>query len=695
MIYAVARTGQDKSPTQAAAFAFSQPFAARRRRQPIRSCYRLDRGRMLKGQEMPITASRDGCVVRRRPARKEEHIGHHSEVVVGLVGLTSVQERVLAVNSDADHKSYAIPQFERQFRAVLSADVVGYTRLMEAAELETHTRYRALRVDLGDPTIISHRGEIVKNTGDGFIAVFESPHDALQCAAQLQRGVMSQEAERPPERRISFRIGVHWEPVIFDLNDVYGGGVNIAVRLQGVAPAGGIVVSSALLGEAGDIGEFKFDDLGALQLKNLSRPVHAYSLRLPGVERSAGLGNPGKPSGWAKLPSIAVLPFANLASEPEDTYFAEGFVEDIIVTLSNIPELLVVSRGSTMAFRRKAVDPVKVSEKLGVRYFLNGSVRRAAGRLRITVELVDVATASMLWAENYDTAIHEIFGVQDEIALKIVGKIATYVRRAEVKRAMRKPPQNLNAFDYMLRALDLLHKFDFASFAQAKTLLEKAREEDDAYAAPYAFSAYWHNFNIAEGWSSDIDADAAEMIRLSNCAIERDASNALALAILGHGRSMFFRDYDNALDLFDRALAASPSNPWAWVFSSGTYGFIGDARSGITRAERAIRLSPLDDQAFFNFCLLGQNHYLNGTYEDAIRWSRKALNLNPRFGNAARVLAASLVSAGRTDEARQISLHHKQILPGFRVSDYARRCPFKEPQAAQYVDLLKAAGLPD
>jgi adenylate cyclase len=276
----------------------------------------------------------------------------------------------------------------------------------------------------------------------------------------------------------------------------------------------------------------------------------------------------------------------------------------------------------------------------------------------------------------------------------IVGRISTYVRRAEVKRAMRKRPQNLNSYDYLLRALELLYKLDFASFSRARTLLERAREEDDSYAAPHAFSARWHMLNIAEGWSTDPDAEIAEVIRLSNCAIDRDPSNALALSLQGHARSVFYFDYETALDCFDRALAASPNNPWAWMFSSATYGFIGDALSGIERAERAIRLSPLDQQAFASFSRLAQNHYLNGTYEEAIRWSRKALSHNPRYGNAIRVAVASLVAVNRHDEASQMATHHRLILPQFTVSQYAPRCPFKAPQASLYVQRLEAAGIP-
>lgn len=594
-----------------------------------------------------------------------------------------------------DLSAPATPHFERAYRAVLAADVVGYTRLMEAAELETHQRYRTLRVEISDPTIVSHRGEIVKNTGDGFVAVFESPLDAVRCAAELQQEISVRESQRPPERRIAFRMGIHWEPVIFDLDDVYGSGVNIAARLQTVAPAGGIVVSSAMLNSLDGVKEYELDSLGDLRLKNLTRAISAFSLRLPGVDRGAAVGFTGSPSKPAKLPSIAVLPFVSLSDDAEDSYFAEGFVDDIIATLGNIRDLLVVSRGSTMMIDRRAIDLGKVAgERLGVRYLLSGKIRRAGGRIRLSVELGDLSTASVIWAEKYDADIEQIFSLQDEIALMIVGRISTYVRRAEVKRAMRKRPQNLNSYDYLLRALELLYKLDFASFSRARTLLERAREEDDSYAAPHAFSARWHMLNIAEGWSTDPDAEIAEVIRLSNCAIDRDPSNALALSLQGHARSVFYFDYETALDCFDRALAASPNNPWAWMFSSATYGFIGDALSGIERAERAIRLSPLDQQAFASFSRLAQNHYLNGTYEEAIRWSRKALSHNPRYGNAIRVAVASLVAVNRHDEASQMATHHRLILPQFTVSQYAPRCPFKAPQASLYVQRLEAAGIP-
>jgi adenylate cyclase len=588
-----------------------------------------------------------------------------------------------------------VPDFERRFQGILVADVVAYTRLMEKAELETHIRYRTLRVEVIDPSILDYRGEIVKNTGDGFVAVFESPLDTLQAAYELQRAIGSKERTEPPERRIVFRVGVHWDHVIFDLRDVYGSGVNIAARLQAVSPGGGIVVSSALIDEVRDKTTLSFEDLGEIRLKNLAQTIHAFSVPIAGLDSHDEhlFGSLSAISPRTQLPSIAVLPFKDESAGRRYDYFAEGCVENIIDTLSGIPELFVVSRGSTMEFRQQQISFKEVGQRLGVKYIVTGTVRRTKARMRLSVELVEVANTSIMWAQIYNITPEQLFSVQDEIAMNVVATVTSYVRKAEVKRALRKPPSNLTAYDYMLRALDLLYRFDFVNFSRARALLEKAQEEDESYAAPYAYLAHWHIFNIAEGWSMDADVDAAEVIRLSKCAIEREPSHALALSVQGHGQSMFFHDYDTALDLFDRALAIAPSNSWAWALSSATFGFIGDALTGIARAERAIRLSPLDEQSFFSHCLLAQNHYLHGTYDDAVRWSRRSLSSNPRFGNAARVLSASLIAAGRGQEAHDVSRAHNEMLPRFRVSEYARRCPFIEPQKSLYLDRLRAAGI--
>ena len=316
----------------------------------------------------------------------------------------------------------------------------------------------------------------------------------------------------------------------------------------------------------------------------------ASSLLLPGLGGEAPLRSARAPRP-AQPPSIAVLPFENLSPEPADAYFAAGFAEDIVASLSNIPDLLVVSRGSTLAFRGATPDPALVGGKLGVRYLLRGSIRRADRHIRLSVELVDVAEAAVLWADRHDAALEEVFALQDEVTFRVVASIATHVRRAEVSRALRQPPECLNAYDYFLRGIDLLYRLDRESFNQARVMLERAREADPGYAAAYGYAAHWHLFNLAEGWSAFTERDAAEVVRLARGASERDPTNGFALAIEGHGRSMFYRDYEAGAALFDRAVAASPNNPWVWVFGSGTCGFIGDAPTGIARAERAIRLS--------------------------------------------------------------------------------------------------------
>lgn len=569
--------------------------------------------------------------------------------------------------------------------------MVSYTRLMEADEIDTHSRLRSLKVSLIDPTVISHRGEVVKGTGDGFIAVFESPSDALHCAVELQSEITATEAGHLPETRLVFRMALNWEPVILDEHDVFGSGVNIASRLQTEAPAGGIITTKSLLDAIDDAGGILLDDLGDLRLKNLLRPVHAFSLRLPGLGSAPGALS--RRLGSARLPSIAVLPFLNLTPGGNADFIASGFAEDVITGLSSVPELLVVSRASTFGLHPTVQDPTVVTEKLGVRYVLKGTVRRHGDDVRIVVEFIDCESGSLIWAERFDVAVHEIFGLQQEVAQQVACKVTRGVQRTEITRTLRAGPHTLNAYDYFIRALDLLYKLDFASFDQARKLLQQAQEEDPGYAAPFAYAAHWHMFKLCEGWSSDPEYDNQRFMALSEQALERDPFNALALTLHGHGRSMFRREYEPAMDMFDRALTASPSNSWAWVFSSGTYGFIGDAKAGIARAERAIRLSPLDQQAFFNYCLLAQNHYLNGTYQEAARWARRSFGLNPRFGNTHRVLAASLVALGDETKAREIIEVHNRTLPHFRLSDYKRRCPFAPDDATLYVERLGRAGV--
>ena len=497
--------------------------------------------------------------------------------------------------------------------AVMAADVVDYTRLTEVAELETHTRLRALRVGTIDPCIVSYRGQVIKNTGDGFLASFDSSMDALRCALEIQREVPAQEASTPADRKIRLRIALNVGEVIIEEEDIYGTSVNVAARLEQFSPPGGIVISDTLHAIARSVINVPVEDLGPLELKNLSRPVHAYSLRIAGAET----GEPSNPhlSRRAKLPAVAVLPFRMTGDDPERAYFGEGIIDDIIFNLSSVRGLLVISRTSALTYRSGPIDLQKIGQALGVRYVLSGSVRRDKNHLRITAELSDVESGSVIWIDRYDGDLTELFDLQERIATRIVWSFAPHLREAELKSVRRKRPENMNAYDLLLQGIDLLYHMNQEDFARGGELLRQAVKADDGYAAAYAYASLWQVHNINQGWTTNFAADSNEALRLAAAAIDRDPADGFALAIYGHAKAVLFRDYSGAIELFDRALKAAPGNAMAWILSSGVYSYTGQTKAAIERAEMGMRLSPVDTQSFFYLLFLALAHYVNGTYE--------------------------------------------------------------------------------
>lgn len=586
----------------------------------------------------------------------------------------------------------ASPHFVRQTLTVLAADIVGYSRLTEVAEEETHARMRALRVGLIDPCMVSHRGRVVKNTGDGFLAVFDSAVDAVQCAIELQREILQFERAEAPDRKIAFRMGLNIARAIVEPEDVYGAGVNVAARLEQRAPSGGIVISADLLDLVGARVEVPVEDLGLLRLKNMSQPVRAYSLLVPGVDRVAAAQRTGG-ARRARVPSVAVLPFHDAGGGGDDGYFGDGIVEDIIVALQSIRGLLVIARTSTLAFRGTPVDISNVGQQLGVRYVLSGSVRRADKQLRIVVELADVEAGSIIWADRYDGDIAELFDFQARIATRIVWSVAPHVREAELKRALRKRANSLNAYDLVMQAIDLMYRMNFPDFTQAGTLLQQAIAADESYATSYAYAALWHIHNVVQGWAAENGPDRAEALRLSAAAIDRDPADGFALAIHAHTKSMLFREYETAIGLFDRALDASPGNAMVWSLSSGAYSYMGDGRTGLERAEHGLRLSPVDTQSFFYLTFLSIAHYANSTFDEAAIWARKCLGFNPRLCASLRMLTVSLVGMGKRDEAREVGQLLLKVQPRFRISAYAGLCPFRA--RSDFLARLREAGLPE
>jgi adenylate cyclase len=575
--------------------------------------------------------------------------------------------------------------------AVMAADVVGYTRLTELSEFETHARLRALRVNTIDPCIVSYRGRVIKNTGDGFLASFDSSVDALRCAIEIQHEVPLQQAFVAEDRKIRFRIGLNAGEVILEKEDIFGTSVNIAARLEQVSPPGGIVVSDSLHANAKSVIDVPIEDLGAVELKNLSQPVHAYSLQVAGAEQFS----PAKAmlSRRAKLPSVAVLPFRMDGDDPENAYFGGGIIDDIIYNLSSVRGLLVIARTSALSYRTGPLDLRKIGQELGVRYVLSGSVRRFKDQLRVTAELSDVENASVIWVDRYEGGLAELFDLQERIAARIVWSLAPYLREAELKSARRERPESMNAYDLLLQAIDLIYHMNRADFMRGGELLRQAIAADDGFATAYAYASLWKVHSINQGWTKDIEADSKEALRLAQAAVDRDPTDGFALAIYGHSKGVLFRDYSGAIDLFERALEAAPGNAIAWTLSSGVYSYTGQSKAAIERAEVGMRLSPVDTQSHFYLLFLALAHYINGTYEESIIWGRKSAALNPRLCSNLRWLIASLAATGQIDEARHFARAIVDINPNFTLSAYAKWCPLIPELRAKLIERLRKAGL--
>ena len=478
---------------------------------------------------------------------------------------------------------------EHRTCAILAADVVGYSRLMAADERATYKRLVRLRATEFEPRVVALGGTLIKHTGDGSLVVFDDARSAIACALEIQRAIAAAESGEMPNRRISLRIGVNVGDVIVDGGDIYGDAVNIAARLQTYAEPGGIAVTGDVAARIGSDPLIRTVDLGNLYLHNMSRPVRMFTLHVQGVDvRLVGTA----PLGADNRPSIAVLPFRKYQKDPEEAYFADGIVDDIIYALAGLKELFVVSRGSTLGYGGDEVDARAIGQALGVRYVLYGSVRRDAGRLRIATELSDAETGTIIRSDKYEGELDDLFTLQDRISASVVGTIAPHVLEHELVRARRKHPQNMTAYDFLLQALDQLYRMDDESHARARGLLQQAMAQDPFYGPAYSYAAFWYIFHIGEGRSTDVEADAREAARLADMAIGLNENDPRALAIYGHVQSFLLHDFERAMLFLDRAIEAGPSSSIAWTMSGATCGYIGNGPLAVERAERGVRLAP-------------------------------------------------------------------------------------------------------
>jgi TolB-like protein/Tfp pilus assembly protein PilF len=577
---------------------------------------------------------------------------------------------------------------QRRLAAVLAADVVGYSRLMEQDESDTLARLKAWRKEVLEPLVAQHQGRIFKLTGDGVLVEFGSAVNAVQCAINLQHGMAAANANIAEARHMVLRIGVNLGDVMVEGDDLYGDGVNIAARLESIAESGEIIISGTVFDYVRNKVKTTFEDLGMQTLKNIAEPVRVYRLRL---DENFSRKLPPLP----EKPSLAVLPFDNLSGDPE--YFADGVVEDIITALAHFSHLFVIARNSSFTYKNRMVNVKQIGRELGVRYVVEGSVRKAGDRLRITAQLIDASTAAHLWAGRFDGTLAEVFELQDQVATSIVGAITPRVEIAEIERANRKPTENLDAYDYYLRGLAVLNgMLTREATVEALELLSNAILRDPEFAPAYARAAQCYAYRKFNGWMVDRPQEIAEAIRLARKAIKLGKQDAVALSYSGFVLS-YFGELDEGAACVDRALILNPNSAAAWGFSSWMKNAFGEPDAAIKHAALAMRLSPLDPRFFAWQFYTAFAHFLAGRYVDAVSWVERSLSDQPNNASGMRIAAASYALARRLAEARQMIARLCLFDPTLRLSNLADVMPpFRRPEdRAKYVEGLREAGLPE
>jgi TolB-like protein/class 3 adenylate cyclase len=586
---------------------------------------------------------------------------------------------------------------DRRLAAIFAGDIAGYSRLMGTDEEGTLRQLKAHRKELVDPKITEHRGRIVKTTGDGMLVEFVSVVDAVRCAVDIQRGMAERNTEVPVEKRIEFRIGINIGDIIIDGDDIFGDGVNVAARLQALADPGGIMVSGIVHDQVRDKLSFGFEDLGEQAVKNIARPVGVHRVQISEFHTPTAvkLGTPANMP-ISSRPSIAVLPFANMSGDPEQEYFADGIVEEIITALSHMRWLSVIARNSSFTYKGKNVDVKQIGRDLGVRYVLEGSVRKGGNRLRITGQLIDTATGAHLWADRFDGATEDIFELQDQITAKVLSAIAPKLEQAEIERAKRKPTENLDAYDYFLRGMAGIHQWTKESYDEALRLFYRSIELDPGFASAYGMASWCFVWRKVNGWMNDRVNEVAEAERLARRAVELGPDDAIALSGGGYALVFVAHDLDNGPAFIERALALNPNLSWALYSGGWTKAFLGEPDAAIKHLSDAMRLSPFDPLGFRAQSGIAFANFLAGRYDEAISWAEKALRERPNNLAAIRELAAASALAGRLPEAQRAMAQLRQIDPTKRVSTVKDWVPLRRPDDLNRLqEGLRKAGLPD
>ncbi|MBR0754450.1 adenylate/guanylate cyclase domain-containing protein [Bradyrhizobium jicamae] len=568
----------------------------------------------------------------------------------------------------------------------MAADVVGYSALMQRAEEATYAEFERLKHELIEPGLSRHDGRLIKTTGDGALAEFASPSAAVRCAVEIQESIRSGQSS------LELRIGINLGEVIVGADgDLFGDGINIAVRLEGVASPGGILISEKVYSEVEGKLDVGFEDRGEQQLKNISKPVRAFAVRAgahsPPSER------PGATPPLPDKPSIAVLPFQNMSGDAEQEYFADGMVEEIITALSRFKWLFVIARNSSFTFKGRAVDIKEVGRRLGVRYVLEGSVRKASGKVRITGQLIDAITGAHIWADRFERDLTDVFALQDEVTVAVVSAIQPKLLQIEIGLSARRPSENLTAYDFYLRAMQQYYLMTREGLAEAITLAHRALELDPRFGFVAALAGHCHMRNVIWGHAIDPQFDRKEAVRLLRLALSIDDGDSETLALVSMISAYMVGDCESEIEMADRAIALNPNSYRAWTCRGQVYRIAGLPEEAVRSFELAIRLSPIDPRLPVTLVAMGMAFVELRRFDEAIVAGNKCRRQNASYSTAYRCLASAFAHLGRDAEAREAAALLLQLDPAFTISAMIARGGY--PNAKLLIEGLRKAGLPE
>jgi adenylate cyclase len=578
--------------------------------------------------------------------------------------------------------------------AVFAADVEGYSRLMGADEVGTLNGLTERRAIL-DKLIGEHGGRIANTAGDSVLAEFGSAVEAVQCAVEAQTALAEANSSLPANRHINFRIGIHVGDVMVRAGDLFGDGVNIAARLQALAQPGGVAVCGTTFEQVRKVLPVAFTDMGLQQVKNIEDPIRAYAARgLAEAVRSAAVAEDSlRPLPLPDKPSIAVLPFENMSGDPEQEYFADGMVEEIITALSRFKWLFVIARNSSFTFKGKAVDVKEVGRRLGVRYVLEGSVRKASGKVRITGQLIDAITGAHIWADRFERDLTDVFALQDEVTVAVVSAIQPKLFHTEIEIAVRRRPENVTAYDYYLQAMQQFYLTTREGLAEAIRLAHRALELDPRFGFVAALAGHCHMRNVVWGYAVDPQFDRKEAIRLLRLALSLDDGDPDTLGWASATSAFIVGDRDSEIEMADRAVALNPNSYIAWSCRGWVYEIAELPEEAVRSFERAMRVSPVDPLLFITHVGMGFAFIELRRFDEAIVAGKKAQRQSPSYAAAYRCLASAFAHLGRDAEAREAAARLLEVDPAFTIS--ARMGRVRRAHVKLLIEGLRKAGLPE